>query len=270
MTPLAYRIVKDMTLARNLRRFEDKAGLAKKLADAHCFDLSAVVDLIPDLSEKLLSDGSQQVLGFLPAPRTWLEFMTPSGLRMGYLLTESGPKAHVITAIDGAGVFASSSLGLWIQLGAKGGEVAKFEWANLAAFGDVEFDDEEIMTLENEAKNLLCCLALINSPRIIGRRQHMPHAGLERRLTATRGLVGKFPLHAWTDIKLEVHAPKIDSEEHEGHLTGQRALHFCRAHLRIRLGRLEFVNSHWRGDPAIGIKRARYTVVPPRGTGASA
>ena len=106
-------------------------------------------------------------------------------------------------------------------------------------------------------------MILINSPHIIGRRQHMPHAGLERQLT--RGLAGgKFPLHAWTEIKLQVAKPVEidDGEPHEAHLTGRRALHFVRKHIRIRLGQLEYVSAHWRGDPSIGIKRSRYTVKP--------
>lgn len=88
----------------------------------------------------------------------------------------------------------------------------------------------------------------------------MPHRGLERALIANQKLVGKFPLHAWTEIKLHVTPPKEAEGEHEAHLTGERALHFCRAHLRIRLGRLEVVKAHWRGNPAIGIKQSRYTV----------
>ena len=106
-------------------------------------------------------------------------------------------------------------------------------------------------------------MILINSPHIIGRRKHMPHAGLERQLT--RGLAGgKFPLHAWTEINLQVAKPVEidDGEPHEAHLTGRRALHFVRKHIRIRLGQLEYVSAHWRGDPSIGIKRSRYTVKP--------
>jgi hypothetical protein len=105
-------------------------------------------------------------------------------------------------------------------------------------------------------------LALINSPRIIGRQQHMPSRVLEQKLTRGFG-VGKFPLHAWTEIKLEVAKPiEIDDgEPHEAHLTGRRALHFVRKHLRLWNGELIYVTSHWRGDPALGIKQSRYRVV---------
>jgi hypothetical protein len=41
-----------------------------------------------------------------------------------------------------------------------------------------------------------------------------------------------------------------------------RALHFVRAHLRLRLGRVELVRPHWRGDAQLGIKRPAYLVAP--------
>jgi hypothetical protein len=100
---------------------------------------------------------------------------------------------------------------------------------------------------------------LINSPKVIGRRQFMPHKVLVKNFTG-----GSFPLHAWTEIRLEVSKPPEidDGGPHEARLTGRRALHFCRAHLRIRYGQLEYVSPHWRGDPSVGIKQSRYIVTP--------
>jgi hypothetical protein len=73
-------------------------------------------------------------------------------------------------------------------------------------------------------------------------------------------LVGKFPLHAWTEIKLDVALPRDASNRQsvEAHYTGTVAYHWCRAHLRIRLGKLEIVKAHERGNPALGFKRSRY------------
>ncbi|KTQ96970.1 hypothetical protein NS365_23330, partial [Aureimonas ureilytica] len=81
---------------------------------------------------------------------------------------------------------------------------------------------------------------------------------LVRRL----GVQGRFPLNAWTELQLRVASPRDLSRDAsvEAHLTGQRPLHFCRAHLRVRLGRLEVVRSHWRGDASLGIKQTRYRV----------
>jgi hypothetical protein len=105
-------------------------------------------------------------------------------------------------------------------------------------------------------------LALINSPRIIGRHQHMPHERAERDKLKDMKLVGKFPLRAWTEIILKVALPDDRSGEAstEAHLTGERCLHFCRSHIRVRMGLIEYVAGHWRGNPALGMKRSRYVV----------
>ena len=68
-----------------------------------------------------------------------------------------------------------------------------------------------------------------------------------------------------TEIKLEITEPVDASHDPsmEAHYTGDRALHFCRAHLRIRLGKLEIVRSHWRGDASLGIKQSRYRLAMP-------
>jgi hypothetical protein len=103
-------------------------------------------------------------------------------------------------------------------------------------------------------------LALINAPRVIGRKQHMPHERIEREQLKQLGLVGKFPLRAWTEIVLTV-APadnRTGEPSTEAHLTGEKCLHYCRTHLRVRLGTLEYVEGHWRGNPALGMKRNRY------------
>jgi hypothetical protein len=113
-------------------------------------------------------------------------------------------------------------------------------------------------------RRTMAAVALINTPRVIGRQQHMPHAGLQRALARSKGMVGKFPLRAWTEIKLEVRPPVHAEGFHEARLSGTRALHFCRAHLRVRRGQIEYVTHHWRGDASIGIKRSRYAMVPEK------
>jgi len=125
------------------------------------------------------------------------------------------------------------------------------------ASGQIEEFDHPVADLSEFTNYAM--LALINSPRFIGRRQHMPHERIEREKLKTMNLVGKFPLHAWTEILLTVAPPTIGgSEVHEAHLTGEKCLHFCRTHLRVRYGQLEYVEGHWRGNPALGMKRSRY------------
>jgi|SRR5215831_5021653 len=106
-------------------------------------------------------------------------------------------------------------------------------------------------------------LALINSPRFIGQRGHYPHGRAEREALKRAKMVGKFPLRAWTEILLTVRPIPEDrsgAEPKEMHLTGERCLHFCRTYMRVRLGMLEYIEGHWRGDPALGMKRSRYVV----------
>ena len=47
-------------------------------------------------------------------------------------------------------------------------------------------------------------------------------------------------------------------------ITGERCLHYCRTYLRVRMGMLEYVEGHWRGNPALGMKRSRYRLEQER------
>lgn len=106
-------------------------------------------------------------------------------------------------------------------------------------------------------------LALINSPGIIGQRGHYPFGYAERQILKKAKLIGNFPLRAWTEILLQVTPNpenRSNSASKEMHLTGERCLHYCRTYLRVRLGLLEYVEGHWRGNPALGIRQSRYRV----------
>lgn len=251
MTPLAHRIVKELTLPIKKRTFRDNAGLLKLLDDVHCFECSDVIPLAQDAGSAAMKGDFDARTTFLPAPKTWIEFDDTSG-RVGILLQQiNDPDGKPVAAsyrmaLDGLGQFASwEKTGLLFLSG-----VGCHNTIGLPC------DDDGRMT-EALIYGFLAC---INTPRIIGRRQHMPHRGLERRLAAAKGVQGRFPLHAWTEIKLHVTKP-VDlsgAPSVEAHLTGQRALHFVRAFLRVRLGRLELVGAHWRGDGSVGIKQSRY------------
>lgn len=150
--------------------------------------------------------------------------------------------------------------------------IDKISYAPTYYIGSIDMEDKSFLAKRSDeiSFNILNLiskfLCFINSPRTIGRKLHMPHAGLQKEIARKKGLVGKFPLKAWTEIKLEVTAPKDESQNRprDTILTGDRALHFVRAHLRIRNGMLIYVSPHWRGNPAMGIKRTRYSVHPPK------
>lgn len=101
-------------------------------------------------------------------------------------------------------------------------------------------------------------LDLINTPGIVGMKQHAPHRGLARKLSAAG--VGRYPLQAWSEVTVKTHTVFDDGEYQSGD-TFRKCLHFVRAHRRhYRSGHETIVRAHWRGDPALGIKRTRYKV----------
>jgi hypothetical protein len=218
-----------------------------------------------------------QNLAFLPAPKTWIEWRFTNCQRLALLLEENEDHTAAratlfseLNAEDNADVGASE-IGMlsltsseFFRFGLHADNSPRYVFFPPAMRAAID-DHGHSLTVEKAIEWLLAhahyCLVCINSPRIMGRKQHIPHAGLERSLRQTFG-AGKFPLQGWTEILLKVSKPVEidDGEPHEAHLTGRRALHFCRKHIRIRNGQLEHVSAHWRGDPALGIKQSRYTV----------
>lgn len=236
------------------------------MADVHCFDVTEIRTVAVDLAGNVGRIIGSPETTFLPAQKTWIEYTSPPTAydlstwcdpraaidpngkvsRTGWLLEQSSKSRSIISITEAfqQGDFFGSTMRSPDCLDL---ETGRNEFGRqLDAFGPDNM--------------LIAFLLFINTPKVIGRQQHMPHRGLEKSLLRDRKLIGHFPLHAWTEIKLHIGVP-VDMQSEvggEAHLTGNKALHFCRAHLRVRLGRLEFVRSHWRGDPALGIKRSRY------------
>jgi hypothetical protein len=273
MTPLAYRIVKQSGLPPKHRTLAGCTDLLKEMVDIHCFEVSTVFDLVDELGQRWHSswigpDGRYHgmpvdtTLAFLPAPKTWIEWVTDDG-RMGVLLADYSQFSGLKAGDDASGI-----AGVYYAIWKRDGDILfALDPLVMALRTNKDFEIRYIPThWMTKAEQVTFCLriyamlALINSPKVIGRRTYPPHKTAIKQLAG-----GHFPLYDWTEIKLDVvKPPEIDDgEPHEAHLTGRRALHFCRAHVRIRLGRLEYVSAHWRGDPSIGIKQSRYAVVQP-------
>ncbi|MGE4321941.1 MAG: hypothetical protein AB7E60_02805 [Sphingobium sp.] len=261
MTPLAHRIVKELTLPVKDRTFNDQCGLLQRMDDVHCFDATEVFNLAGALSKDLHKSASasgfldiMEAQTFLPAPRTWIEWKYSNGAREGVLMEQRNGFAVCDWAVWQDDLFASNKRSGALLM--EGGSTPVNQ--GFPCVRDVGDEPREVMI--GYVVLMYALLAIINTPRLIGRKQHMPHRGLERRLAKTKGLVGKFPLHAWTELKLSVSdiGKRADGTEHEAHYTGEKCLHFCRAHIRIKRGKLERVSAHWRGNPALGIKRTRY------------
>jgi len=242
MTPLAHRMVRQFIGEGREPIIPDRAGISAKLLEAHCFEISEIERAARVLSSDPGFVPDDLTASFLPAPCTWFEFRAGTN-RFGYLLLERQD---------------CKGFDMFICYAENNGR-APFDGFDGRNFEVVQLDRVKPETTQAW---ILVVLSMINTPKIVGRRQHMPHRGLERRLLRNRPNIGKFPLHAWTEIQLKISDPRDASEDGsvEAHYTGQRALHFCRSHLRIRMGRLELVKAHWRGDASLGVKRSRYKV----------
>jgi hypothetical protein len=275
MTPFAQRIVKELTWPVVKRSKADLGGILAPLNDVHCFEISSIARDAKTLGWEAIRRGlltAEQT--FLPAPKTWLEYTMRSEFGADHVVSRVG---LLLCEIASNVVFCDVSwLGhdnTWVSL--PNGFAIDLTWrgcttnvgAGLVAY-PVNWppDADRVALVRSYTALALGALAFINSPRIIGRRQHAPHRGLERELIKHQKVIGSFPLRAWTEILLDVTPPKEADGQHafEAHLTGTRALHFVRSHLRIRDGKLSFVKAHWRGDASIGIKQSRYVVRGPK------
>ena len=282
MTPLAQEIVRlDLAGADWVTGENPWPGLTR--SDCRCFEVSAVLPLMRDLVDNDAWSAARERLAFLPAPVTWIEWhqnpMPPSvSGRVGVLLTAIPGGTHV--EIEGISHHIPHD-GYLMRYCARpdGGHLPRrVEGCDPIAMypndvGEMIFaappvvgrDARVFQFTVTNMRMAAAALALINTPRIVGRKTHLPHAGLQREMARKRKMVGKFPLQAWTEVTLDLTPPKEAQDDgHEAHLSGGKALHFCRAYLRLRNGQVEFVRHHWRGDPSLGLRRSRYVLKPSR------
>ena len=253
MPPLLQAIIRSMmdrTFAPKV--LAGDAPTLKNLEGVVPFEVSGVRELLTETGWRLAErdDTGQKTfviksdLSFLPAPRTWIEQAAQDGGgRYAALFEEDGSAERKTTMFlrtpDGQFFVCSTSAPLNTPL-----DRGRRDLLLVCRF-------------RSEA-----ALPLINMPKIIGRVQHPPHAGLQRELVRNKKLIGAFPLHAWSEIKLEVRPPKREGDTtHEPHLTGEKALEFVRQHIRFQNGRWVQVRWHFRGNPALGIRQRNYKLV---------
>jgi hypothetical protein len=274
MTPLAAFLAKQIISRPKHREpfWRDENTIKRldaSLSDIHCFEVSECFEMMLDLVAKFLYDRDAFKVeelfadyGFLPAPKTWIEWRdshhsNPNhrGIRVGILFEQIGDFRAKATFYHEN----KAQPGGFISLR---GQVQEDPEGKPRIPAWLLPDDEVVDLAHPFVSYAQVMLALINSPHIIGRRSHDPNRALARKLM--RQSVGSFPLRAWTELLLQINKPPEidDGEPHESQLTGQRAFHFVRKHIRIKLGRLEFVSAHWRGDIALGVKQTRYVAVP--------
>jgi hypothetical protein len=289
-SPLAMKVLKDLSRRESDREY-DLYDLEGKLYDFHCFEVSDIHSLADEMALQIVNGSVPYDCGFtfLPAARTWIEWKDQDdGCRRAFFLEQEtgkyGEYAKIVEVVENQEM---GRIPEWVndELRSATGEVSpkaanrfgqSIVWEKRTTANELGYilplldpsrhpvSHAHLLTeaRQQDLALIAVLLSLINTPRTIGRRQHMPHRGLQKTLLKSRAIIGKFPLHAWTEILLHVTETKdlSNNESVEAHLTGSKALHFCRAHLRVKYGRVEVVRGHWRGDASLGIKRSRYKV----------
>jgi hypothetical protein len=269
MTPLAQRIVNQVTIPISKRTFRDPCNLTGRMSDVHCFEVTQVIEMVHEMVAAAGSLDSilrnMGALAFLPAPRTWLEWRDSEVGREGVLLETNpdGSLARCTWACGGDRFFQSQDAEHNFCIGLKAEIPLMLQLKKYHCARRLRGESLESMSLYTAS--LYALLAVINSPRTISQKRHKPHRGLQKSLI--KGLGAKFTLHEWNEIVLDVSLPTevVPPIEGEAVLTGRRALHFVRSHIRLRDGKLSYVKAHWRGDASVGIKQARYRVAGPDG-----
>ncbi|MGE0716893.1 MAG: hypothetical protein AB7P02_15735 [Alphaproteobacteria bacterium] len=275
MTPLAHEIARLLATPAKDRILADEDGVFQLVLQAAQFDLTDVQSQIDPLTFGIAAhrdtEGVER-LTFLPAPVTWIEWkddgLLPNGKpvkgerrkylpeRTAFLLVQhkTEPRAFATTIVKFQGQVCGDGKFVSLPLYGSGRPINEIE---------VPIEDAREFAASPVKDDLpyivFACLSIINSPKIVARREHQPHAGLTREIN--RAGIPYEPM-PWHQILLQVRAPE---DEHGPGMTftGKRAKHFVRSHLRVRLGRLELVSPHWRGDPELGLVRSSYRIKAP-------
>jgi hypothetical protein len=257
MTPLAQRVARDMLLPRKDRSFSGEAEewVVKNIADAHFFDVAGVLPLAHELVRSCGGEAAAlSDLAFLPAPVTWFEFRAADGGRAAFMIAQIAAGKAIVVVVTAE--MAARPVGfIYTDIAADGAGLMP---AGVMSGWPPDVAERMLMTVYG-------LLNLINRPGSLERREHAAHRGLARDMSR-KALVGKFPLRGWTEITLCVGPGGNMREPKAAGGTGDKCLHFVRAHRRRCWGVWVQIPAHWKGDPALGIKQTRYSVVPPRKT----
>jgi hypothetical protein len=262
MTPLARFFIQELMKPKRQRGrwFASKPELiemAEYIGRAQFFEITEVRDILyvvaDKMAEGLKANGeADRTLAFLPAPITWIEqtFDQPEIKKrasMAILLIDQGDNtARVHVAVRTVDNKTDEVL-----MGSRNGETPMIQILPLRGSELPASDREKFFS------TIYATLSIINSPAVFEREVHEPHRGIARR-AKTEGLGEIAP---WHQIKLSISREAATSTGH-GEVTGQRCLHWVRAHPRFRLGRWEVVKFHQRGNIEHGISLGVHKVTP--------
>lgn len=117
-------------------------------------------------------------------------------------------------------------------------------------------DKELAMMMTSFGLIIVAALIALNTPRAITITPQPRHFGREKTI---RNMGHNTGIRPWHIVDIKSHYV-----DHTGIGRGSRkAYHFVRAHRRcMASGVVTIVHAHWRGDPALGICRGAYRLMP--------
>lgn len=238
MTPLAMKAIR--AAAAGDQSIYDPDGTLLRLREPHCFEMTAVSEITEIIWEKTPPEVLAGTL-FPPARQTWLEMRMGQNRAAHFLDQDDDGTINVYQISNDSAFFVAAFPPQSYGVAVKVGTHARINEKTVGLTWGV------VSTL----------LAIINTPKLVGRKSHDPHKGLCRDLR--RAATVNIELRPWTEIKLDL---SLDENAAGGssRLSGRKCLHFCRSHIRIQNGKLVIVRPHWRGDAALGVAQSRYVV----------
>lgn len=119
-----------------------------------------------------------------------------------------------------------------------------------------EIEAEHIAQTRSAGRFLVCVLALINTPRV---SRLIPHP-IDKKLNLARVKRGKIPLLSWSDVTIRPDVGWVPQAVHEEGATGEKRRHHVRTFMRLKMGKVEIVKPHWRGNRDKGYVLHRHVV----------
>ncbi len=270
MTPFAHQILKQAVNA-NTKMTDEERRIFEYFSGVQFYEATEIFQsgLVVSVAERIAGSPPADQIAHLPSQKTWVEWQSP-GRSNGVLLIEHRDNNTPATATsirfsrESDGPIAINLHFAILQLGQGKLGVATL---NPSAEFIQKLNDDKIEVADWEFSEDIFCLWLhaalfcINSPKVIGRQSHQIHRGLEKKLRR-EGM--NFPADHWTELQLECFKPSNEGVGSET-ISGKKCLHYVRSFTRVRLGKLEWVTDHWRGDPALGTRHKQYRAVPWEG-----
>lgn len=247
----------------NLRAFE------REMVRAQRFVLSPLtVQTIDDIAEPNAVENTRDYL-FTPAESTWIEWHESRvgyarSNRHGLLLIGADQPDGRRSISTGDGVYvcdmpalpSRGPMGVPIVYDLHGdGSLMRPQIGTMAVMLKRIGSDLANTDIGAIGVWLGAALALINTPRLSERVLHT-----HDKINRAREKHNKPPILSWHEIHIKIDAGELGHSS-GAPMTEERAFHHVRAHLRLRLGKVELVRPHWRGNPEKGVILHRHSVV---------